>query len=231
MAHVGAFDTGQVTPAVRYPYFIGLSLAGGLFSIAVTIALARRPSLIERPVVRVSAVIAAVTIFLTPLVWIMAGWLLNGETAPLRMVELARQVAPVVALLTAVGMFRPQPHEAPHSAVEAPEGEATVAPCAFRARLPPAIRTAAIQAVEGHDHYLRVHTDQGTALITGRLSDAVAILGGTEGAQTHRSWWVARDAVRAAKRSRGRAVLHLWSGLTVPVSRSFAPILRRSGWF
>ena len=39
-----------------------------------------------------------------------------------------------------------------------------------------------------------------------RLSDAVEELEGLEGAQTHRSWWVARDAVRGVERGDGRAI-------------------------
>lgn len=156
MAHVGAFDTSQVPAALRYPYFMGLNLAGGLLSVAVTAALGRWSWIAARPFARVSAVIVSVTIVTTPLVWITAAWLLDGATSPLRMVELARQVAPVVALFTPVTMFRLQPDEAPHSSTAAPDRRATVIPCPLRAALPPGMRTAPIHAVEAHDHYLRV---------------------------------------------------------------------------
>ena len=56
-------------------------------------------------------------------------------------------------------------------------------------------------------------------------------LEGIEGAQTHRSWWVAKDAVEAAKRGDGRAVLTLKGGAEVPVSRAYARGLREAGWF
>jgi DNA-binding LytR/AlgR family response regulator len=42
---------------------------------------------------------------------------------------------------------------------------------------------------------------------------------------------VARDAVIDCARGRGRAMLTLRNGLRVPVSRTFAPALRRLGWF
>ena len=64
-----------------------------------------------------------------------------------------------------------------------------------------------------------------------RLSDAVAELEGLEGAQVHRSWWVARDAVRGVKRGDGRAVLTLEGGIEVPVSRRHARVLRDAGWW
>jgi DNA-binding LytR/AlgR family response regulator len=98
-------------------------------------------------------------------------------------------------------------------------------------RLPEKLRDARIEAVEAEDHYLRIHTDAGSALILMRLSDAVEELAGVEGARTHRSWWVARHAVRKAERGGGRATLRLASGLQVPASRSYARELRRAGWF
>ena len=64
-----------------------------------------------------------------------------------------------------------------------------------------------------------------------RLSDAVAELQGLEGAQTHRSWWVARDAVRDVRRGDGRATLTLEGGISVPVSRRHARALRAAGWY
>ena len=101
----------------------------------------------------------------------------------------------------------------------------------FRERLSPRLRGAAIHAVEAEDHYLRVHTDRGSELILMRLADALAELEGVEGAQTHRSWWVAREAVTDVRRADGRATLTLKDGAQAPVSRSFAPALRAAGWF
>ena len=88
-----------------------------------------------------------------------------------------------------------------------------------------------MRSVEAEDHYLRVHTDRGSDLILMRLSDALAELEGLEGAQTHRSWWVARDAVRGVTRGDGRATLTLEGGLSAPVSRRYARALREAGWY
>jgi DNA-binding LytR/AlgR family response regulator len=93
------------------------------------------------------------------------------------------------------------------------------------------LRRAEIWALQAEDHYLRVHTSLGSDLILMRLSDAIAELDGVEGAQTHRSWWVAKAAVTDAKRIDERAVLTLSNGVEAPVSRKFAPTLRKSGWF
>lgn len=101
----------------------------------------------------------------------------------------------------------------------------------FVERLPPRLRGARIWAVEAEDHYLRLHTSKGQDLILMRLSDAIAELEGLEGAQAHRSWWVARDAIADVSRGDGRATLTLQDGSQVPVSRTYAKTLRERGWF
>lgn len=100
----------------------------------------------------------------------------------------------------------------------------------FRERLPHGLRAARLLALEAEDHYLRVHTDSGSGLILLRLADAVAELSGVEGAQTHRSWWVARSAVVGTKRLDGRATLTLEGGQHAPVSRSFYKAINEAGW-
>ncbi|MEC8456533.1 MAG: LytTR family DNA-binding domain-containing protein, partial [Pseudomonadota bacterium] len=104
-------------------------------------------------------------------------------------------------------------------------------PARFLDRLPPRLKGATLYAVQAEDHYLRLHTDRGSDLILMRLSDAVEELEGLEGARTHRSWWVARSAVRAVDRGDGRATLTLEGGLNVPVSRRYARTLREADWW
>ncbi len=101
----------------------------------------------------------------------------------------------------------------------------------FRDRLPVHLRAARLIALEAEDHYLRVHSDAGDALILMRLSDAIAELDAELGAQTHRSWWVARAAVMRATKGDGKGELILLGGLKVPVSRSYLSNLVKGGWF
>jgi len=108
--------------------------------------------------------------------------------------------------------------------------EARPEPPKFLERLPLKLRGAEVWAVEAEDHYLRLHTSKGQDLILMRLADAVSELEGIEGAQVHRSWWVARDAIADAKRGDGRAVLTLKDRSEVPVSRTYAGMLREKGW-
>ena len=108
--------------------------------------------------------------------------------------------------------------------------EASPEPPRFLERLPLKLRGAEVWAVEAEDHYLRLHTSRGQDLILMRLADAVAELEGIEGAQVHRSWWVARDAIADARRGDGRTTLTLKDGSEVPVSRTYAGVLRDKGW-
>jgi DNA-binding LytR/AlgR family response regulator len=80
------------------------------------------------------------------------------------------------------------------------------------------------------DHYVRVHTPQGSDLVLTPLKEAMAELAAVDGLQVHRSWWVARSAV-AGSASAGRNLkLRLANGMEVPVSRASIARLRASGW-
>ncbi|WP_417481100.1 LytTR family DNA-binding domain-containing protein [Maricaulis sp.] len=98
-------------------------------------------------------------------------------------------------------------------------------------KLPPRLQRAQLLALQSEDHYLRVHTAAGDALILMRLSDAMAAVEGLDGRQTHRSWWVARAAVDTVSRGDGRATLTLSNNVQAPVSRTHAPALREAGWY
>jgi DNA-binding LytR/AlgR family response regulator len=88
-----------------------------------------------------------------------------------------------------------------------------------------------LYAVSSEDHYLRLHTSKGSDLILMRLSDAIIELEGLEGAQTHRSWWVAKEAVESTRRDGDKVVLLLKGGAEAPVSRPNMRPLREAGWF
>ena len=113
----------------------------------------------------------------------------------------------------------------------AAETDAPRAHPALLEKLPPRLQTATLWSMTAEDHYLRVRTDGGEALILMRLSDAVAACEALEGARTHRSWWVAREAVAEARKGDGRGVLILKDEIEAPVSRTYYSALRETGWF
>jgi DNA-binding LytR/AlgR family response regulator len=156
----------------------------------------------------------------TLVVWLTSRVAFGADMPPSALPFLFGSVWMVSIVLTIINILLAQPritHAAP-------------APPKFLERLPLKLRGAEVWAVEAEDHYLRLHTSKGQDLILMRLADAVAELEGIEGAQVHRSWWVARDAITDARRGDGRATLTLRDGAEVPVSRTYAGTLRERGW-
>lgn len=93
-------------------------------------------------------------------------------------------------------------------------------------RLPYEKRGALI-SLSVQDHYVEVTTDAGRDILLMRFSDAIREAG--NGFQIHRSHWVADSAVVAAKRKNSAAELTLSDGRTLPVSRTYLPVLKEKG--
>jgi DNA-binding LytR/AlgR family response regulator len=175
-----------------------------------------------------AAALLIATIITLPIIAAVLARIAFLEHVPvtLRLVgEIAPQVFATSLVMTALAfLLRRHPTQTHAAAPDAPAPK-------FLARLPARLAGADLYAVEAEDHYLRLHTSKGQDLILMRLADAIEELEGVEGAQTHRSWWVAKAAVEDAERLDGRAVLTLKDGAEVPVSRGFAKALRSAGWF
>ena len=222
LALIGALGSGGVPLIPRLIYWVGLSVLGAIVG-SVVARLLREASLgVQSPWLRGLVIITV----LTP-IFMLLNWLLSGRPAltshnlgPYLGVTLV-MTSGMTALMMLAG------HRAALTLAASPEAP----PPRFLERLPPRLRGGEIYAVEAEDHYLRLHTSKGQDLILLRLSDAVAELEGIEGAQTHRSWWVAKAAVQDAKRGDGRATLTLKGGVEAPVSRAYARVLREAGWF
>jgi len=119
----------------------------------------------------------------------------------------------------------PEAKPAPH---DLPQTDATDR--AFLLRHAPALAGGRLLALAAEDHYLRLHTDRGNALVLLRLRDAIEALGPARGTQVHRSYWVAADAAPVASR-RGQAwQLTLPGNLAVPVSKANVAACRAAGW-
>jgi len=223
----GAFDTDAKPFHERLVYWMAVMAAGSGWGQLCRRLLARWVYLEERPWLHVFGLTALVAGPMCVFVWAATGLFFGGRLYPLS--ELARLVVPVVTVTAAMcALIIFLAPSAPIQTHASPDAARTVK---FIERLPLRLRGARLVGVQAEDHYLRVHTDQGSDLILMRLSDALEELEGLEGAQTHRSWWVAKDAVRGASRGNGRATLALEGGLTAPVSRRYAKALREAGWY
>lgn len=100
-------------------------------------------------------------------------------------------------------------------------------PPVIASKLPPRLSRGRLLVVEAQDHYLRVATRDGNALVYMRFSDALAALEQSDGTRVHRSWWVARTSIESVKFANGRGELTLLDGTIVPVSRRFAPQVKQ----
>lgn len=89
----------------------------------------------------------------------------------------------------------------------------------FLSRLPAGLAGDLI-CIRMEDHYLRVVTRRGEALILMRMRDALGELQDYPGLQVHRSWWVAADAIARLARTGRRLEVVLSNGARVPVSSS-----------
>jgi hypothetical protein len=228
MGFLGPFGSEHFPVLKAYVYWMICMVGGGLIGVVADELLSRRMTGLWRRV-------AVVSVLSTPLVTLLVlatqrlmftqpfGW------APY--LKLLWQVLPILLAVMAVRalVWRRMPVRVETRTVVAPplpEAEA-----AFRRRLSAKRRGARLIAIEAHDHYLKVHTDAGEELITLRFADALDDLALAHGWRVHRSWWVAADAVEAVRWRKGAGEVCLAGGLTAPVSRSHAPVLREAGWF
>jgi len=227
LALTGAFGTGEVPLWLRLAYWVPVMLAGASWGHVCSRIVDRWIDRDERPWLTVLALTATITGPVSLLVWFATGLVFDRQIWPLAALPLmVGPVLTITAVMSAINVFLDKAQ--PVQTHAAPTG---TAPARFPDRLPTKLRGAAIRAVQAEDHYLRIHTERGSDLILMRLSDALEELEGLEGSQTHRSWWVARAAVRDISRGDGRATLTLDGGLTAPVSRRYARALREAGWY
>lgn len=87
-----------------------------------------------------------------------------------------------------------------------------------------------VLALESEDHYVRVHGQRQSELLLMRLRDAIVEMDHRAGEQTHRSWWVARDAVAETVAAGRKHEIRLVNGIRVPVARDSVDRLQRSGF-
>ena len=225
LAAIGAFNTGQLAPPQRYLYWLLAMVGGGVIAALIEPFLASRLS--GRPRLFALVQLAAMTPPITVWVALLPVFLLGDRMAPGHILLMMPDVLTinlavvVLAWLTRKALNRRDVRPA------APDG---VAPSALRAKLPPRLARARLVAVEAEDHYLRIRTEAGSALVLMRLGDALEALSGLDGFRTHRSWWVARTAVEAVRWKGGRGALSLSDGSSAPVSRTYAAALKGTDW-
>lgn len=232
LGFAGPFGTNPALPTTtRYAFWLGSAVVGVVLAVAAEASLPL--TRLRTGAVRTGVVAAVSALPMTFVVaWTMSLVQPGRFFTPLQLPALFAAVA-AVQLLVVYAMTIAAPNadgaEAsdPASVVLHPGPEAIPAafPSALLSRLPPEIGSDII-ALETEDHYLRVHTARGSALILMRMADAVALLDPRLGAQVHRRWWVAETAVVDVRTEGQKLSLCLIDQTLVPVGRTFAKAAR-----
>jgi DNA-binding LytR/AlgR family response regulator len=225
LAILGAAGTDAIGFPARVLYWVPLMMALTGVGWTIAVLFARLAPLRTAPVAfavvtMTTGIIAAIIV----VVWsapFLAG---TAQGAPPLQEVLAPALA-IAAAMTALVMLL----ERPGPQTRAPAYGAVR--CRFLVRLSPPHSASQLIAVRSEDHYVRAYTGAGEVMLLMRLQDAVAELDGIEGAQVHRSWWVARDAVEGWRRDGGQRMLVLKGGIMAPVSRPNVRPLEAAGWF
>ena len=229
MGFLGPFASERAPVVGRYVYWMICMVGGGLIGIVADEGLSRRMPATWRRVVVVSVLATPlVSLHVMTTEHLLMGGTFDGR-GYLRL--LLWQVWPILLAVMAVRALvwrRPPARVETRTVIAPPLPEAEAA---FRRRLSAKRREARLIAVEAHDHYLKVHTDVGSELVTLRFADALDELARAHGWRVHRSWWVAANAVEAVRWRRGVGEVRLVGGLVAPVSRTYAPVLKGAGWF
>ena len=221
---LGPYRTLDVPPLLRTTYWLLAALGAGLAGIALDTLLGPK---LRNLWLRVAVVALAMTPPVTLYIYALNAWLLDLPRRWWLLPQLGWQVLVVALLLMALRALAWRRVVETRTIVVPPLPEAERA---FRLRLSAKRRNATLLAVEAEDHFVRVHTDSGTELLSMRFAEALAELALAHGYRLHRSWWVAADAIEAVKWKRGGGEARLARGIVVPVSRSYAPALKAAGW-
>lgn len=247
LAYLGAMGTQPAPFGQRLAYWAAVILPGSLLGLAVTALVRSWGGLAAHRWAEAALVALLISIPHYFVVIVVSALFFGIEMiTPIVVLEFWLAVLLIAAVLTAINYLAtghqlagaaivpvpqpaPEPAPAPNSA-EAPATDRSALPPLLAEKLPHRLRAGRLIAIEAEDHYLRVHTDLGSDLVLMRMADACALLDPARGARVHRSWWVAREAVRQVRQQSGRMELELPGGVIAPVSRAMQPVLRREGW-
>jgi DNA-binding LytR/AlgR family response regulator len=229
LAVSGAFMGAQASLARRLVYWVPVMMAGGVYGRLTASLIARIPRATANEWVFGALLALAISAPATVLIWAYSTWFFGEALRAATLPYYAGPVLTISSAMTAIMMLVGRPGQMTY-APQDPAFAPTAQPRFFE-RFPPKLKGGLIYAVEAEDHYLRLHTSKGSDLILMRLADAIGELDGVEGAQTHRSWWVAKDGVETARRDGDKVLLKLKDGAEAPVSRPNVRPLRDAGWF
>lgn len=233
LAMLGPFHTYQSEPLQRLGFWIGLCALWCVLMMVVEVLVDRSPlaphlswsqRLALKLMLATFPMLLAVAPAIEALFHVTHGWHKILHLYPKTLL-----VGAGMTLVSIAVIGRPPRIQRFVADVEAPVAEPRVAEPAADAlqlRLPLHLR-GPVLCLQMEDHYVRIHTMHGSAMVLMRMSDAVAALG-ERGLRVHRSWWVAHAAVKSCGRAGRTLRIELNNGLMVPVSKPYAGAVREA---
>lgn len=238
LAMLGPFGSFAMPFALRLAYWLVVSVVGYVCYVPIVTAILRAGDALLLPhwISWIGAMLLA-TLPMTAIIILAAQFPDLGRwpsleasfAVYLQVLVIGGFVALLLLLVEGYSGARQPPLAVPPTSPPAPPLIDATARAGFLDRLPAELGSDLI-ALEMEDHYVRAHTALGSDLVLMRMRDAVGELGGIEGLQIHRSWWVARHAVSGVRRDGRNIRLVLDTGIEAPVSRGMLAPLKDAGW-
>jgi len=236
LALTGPFGTfNSLTLAERLFYWSAIVVVSAILG-RVCNLIAIRVAGPDHPLRSGVLMVILMTLAFTPLLWLFSIRMIGDAMFS---ADWLQALAVTVAAVSAVVMVTR--HALPRRTTGAEEGQpphdrtasfgATplpAEPARFARRLPIGFKLPILR-LSARDHFIDAVTPSGTCAVRIRFADAVNEMDSVPGFCTHRSHWVAQEAIKACRREGGRDVLLLVNGDVVPVSRKYKPELVRAG--
>ena len=216
----GSFFNGPL--GIRLAYWIGVTWIGtAVFGVALRLALAagRRMGVPDWFMAAVVALLGAAVQAAIVSQVAVALWPHLSKFTPF--IWYSQCLAISIPLVTAYLLLRPR--------LVGPASEPFLPTPGDRSAAFAETEVGPVLCLRMEDHYVRVHTLNGSRLVAGPFERVIAGMT-QEGMRVHRSWWVARAAVTGVVADGRNLRLTLRGDLAAPVSRASVARLRAAGW-
>ncbi|SFT79509.1 LytTR family DNA-binding domain-containing protein [Sedimentitalea nanhaiensis] len=180
----------------------------------------------HRPILTDLLMSALMTVIFTPLLWALTNGVLihPTENGPV-LARLSYHVATITIAICVARRILPGFETVGYFGTSVQE---PTAPPRLTRRLSPEFQ-GPILRLAVRDHFVDVVSAAGIETIRSRFADAIDEMDTVVGHYTHRSHWVARDAIVGSEWKKEKIFLLLTNGDLVPVSRKYRPELEEAG--
>lgn len=221
-AYAGPFGTYEYDLGSRFLFWSGVVVFSSLLGRLCTY-LSIRTVGTSQPIATDALTVVLMTLLFTPVLYWLTRFFLTSKPNAGSYLYFAQYVAIISICVTVLRRFLAETWRW-HLTTAEPETEQP----RLTRRLPDDFQGPIVRLTV-RDHFVDVVTVAETHRIRLRFADAIDEMDTVVGYCTHRSHWVAAQAIIAVEREAGRIVLRLVNGDLVPVSRSYKAELEEAG--